>query len=118
MDVSDNNATSLKLCNLCNNVMMIDKTESDVAKWKCSLCSNSEDLVTATIISTIKKNTMNDSNNPRYMHETRSPLNQVLYKTCKSESCESHRLNRKACIRKVIYDDGYISYYCQDCLKL
>ena len=112
----DSKGISLKLCNLCNNVMMITKTENDTAKWKCALCSNSEELTSATVISTTNKRTMQDNSNPRYMHEVRSPLNQVIYKTCKSKTCKSHELKRKACIRKVIYDDGIVNYYCQDCL--
>ena len=106
---------SLKLCELCNNVMMIVKTESDTAKWKCTLCSNQVDITTATTISCLRKSTQNDNNNPRYMHEITSALNQIVYRRCKVKGCKSLALKRKACLRKIIYDDGVVRYSCLDC---
>ena len=107
---------SLKLCALCNNVMMIDKSENETAKWQCTLCHNTEEITLATIVSCIRKKTINDNNNPRYMHEKSSALNQVVFRTCSEDKCASKIEKRKACVRKVIYDDGAIGYYCQDCL--
>ena len=71
---------------------------------------------TATTISSIRKITEIDNNNPRYIHETKSALNQVVYRTCRKTNCHSRTEKRKACVRKVIYNDGTIGYYCQDCL--
>jgi len=107
---------TIKICTHCNNVMIIKKDGITNTKYECILCKYSEDVLTTTVISTIRKQKNSKSTNPRSQYEKSNPLHRSIYRSCNNEECASKKLeHKKACFRKVIYDNGKIEYFCQDC---
>ena len=78
----------LKLCPKCQNIMMIEKSESDDTKYPCILCGDDEAITVSTVITSLQKSTTIDSRvNPRQQHEITSALNQITYRKCKQKKC-------------------------------
>ena len=110
--------STLKLCPECGNIMMIQGKES-IAEYICIICKYKEDIKNTTLIN-IESNSSYDIEvmNPRTINEVYSPLNSVLYRKCDKKNCPSHKSEKKVALyRKVIYDNGVIKYFCQECIE-
>ena len=107
---------TLKLCNNCGNIMMIQGKEN-TALYVCIICKYNEPIHATTLINfeTKTKKSFNIIN-PRMMHEVYSPLNAALYRKCENKNCKSNKTAEKISLfRKVIYNNGMIQYFCQEC---